>query len=62
MLWWQAIRPHSWSPSSRLMLMLAATPMFARYSRWMGLTLRSTLYVMSSGASWSGRASIGTGV
>ena len=40
--------PHSWPLTTIEMLIDAATPMFCRYSMWIGETLRSTQWLMSS--------------
>ena len=58
-MWWQAISPHSRLLMTIDTLIDAPTPMFFRYSMWIGETLRSTAWLMSSGSA-SGAPSSGT--
>ena len=51
----QLMSPHRRSLTISDTLMEARTPMFTRYSRWIGETLRSTEELRSSGAPVSGR-------
>ena len=52
--------PHSRPATTMDTLIDAPTPMLVRYSTWMGETLRSTLWLRSSGAVCPASTSSGT--
>ncbi|SDY37341.1 hypothetical protein SAMN05661080_03264 [Modestobacter sp. DSM 44400] len=58
------MRPQSSSSRSSEIDIEARTPMFCRYSQWIGETLRNVEYVRSSGRPMTGRStgSSGAGV
>jgi hypothetical protein len=55
------MRPHSRSSRSSEIDIDARTPMFCRYSTWMGETLRSVEYVRSRGCPVAGRSTGSSG-